>query len=191
MMNCETFHDLLPEYLDETLDADAQAFARQHLRQCDACRRALLREQVFAKAVRLSLERATAGISVRPQMRQNVIRALEPKPAGSRAWWRGWPSFAFIRVRSIGVAAAFLGVVLLLLGLQFYRQEVKDSAPKTVAQSVHYTWVITVPMQTQTHVFRWHNGAIEDAVLSGASVGYASLFDDRKKPSPKPSSNPL
>jgi anti-sigma factor RsiW len=191
MMNCETFHDLLHEYLDETLGADAQAFARQHLRQCDACRRAFLREQVFAKAVRLTLERATAGISVHPQMRQNVIRALEPKPAGSRAWWHGWPSFAFIRVRSTGVAAAFLTVILLILGLQFHRREVKDSAPKTLAQSGHYTWVITVPMQTQIHVFLWHNGAIEDAVVSGASVGCARFSDDRKQPSLNPSSHPL
>jgi len=85
-MNCETFHDLLREYLDETLEAQVQAAAREHVRQCDACRQALLREQTLAKSMEQTFARATTGLSVRPGMRQDVLQALESAPALGR--WR-------------------------------------------------------------------------------------------------------
>jgi len=190
MTNCETFHDLLHELLDETLDAGSLAFAQQHLEQCGSCQRAFLREQAFARAMRASLERATAGISVHPQMRQNVIRALAPTPARANPWRHGWQSLVPFLIRPTAAAAALFGVILLLLGVRFYRQEARESSSKTIAPGGLYACVITVPLQTQTHVFRRRNNTIEDAVVFGAGIGSASLLDGSKQTSPKPSSNP-
>ncbi len=189
-MNCEMFNGLLYEYLDETLDCELKAAAREHLGQCDACRRAFLREQALAKSMSQTLDRATAGLSVRPGMRQSVLRALELKPAPSNPWSRAWQSFISIRLRPAGAVATFLGVLLLFLGVHFYRQTAKDSPAHAIAQTGRCAWVINVPMQTQTHVFRRQDNTIEDAFASGTSVGHAGFFED-SKPQPKPSSNPL
>jgi len=185
MMNCETFHDLLHEFLDGTLDAGLQAFAQEHLGQCDSCRRAFLGEQAYAKTMKRSLEQATAGISLRPQMRQDIIRALASAPAGASAWQRGWQSVVHFLTRPAGVAAALLGVILLFLAIRFHGPEDRNLASKPTAPSGPYAWVITVPLQTQTHVFRRHDDTIVDAIVSNASVGSASLFDNDEPPSPK------
>jgi anti-sigma factor RsiW len=183
-MNCEIFHGLLYEYLDETLDAEVKAAAREHLGQCDACRHAFLREQALAKSMRQTLDRATAGLSLRSGMRQSVLRALELKPAPSNAWSRAWQSFISIRIRPAGAAATLLGLLFLFLGvflgIQYYRQTAKDSDFQTTAQTGHYACVIDVPIQTQTHVFRRQDNTIEDAVASGASIGHAGFFEDSK-----------
>ena len=188
-MNCETFHDLLHEYLDERLDAEDQAAAREHLRQCDACRRAFRREQALAKSMRQFLDRATAGLSVRLGLRQNVLQALKPAPVAPNNWWSVWQRF--ISIRPAGAVAALLGLVLLFVGIQTYRRAAKDAPALTVAQTGQYTCVINVPMRTQTHVFRRQDNTIEDAIVSSTSVGHASFFEDREPSSPKPSSNPL
>jgi anti-sigma factor RsiW len=179
MTICETFHDLLHEFLDGALDARLQAFAQQHLAQCDSCRRVFLGEQASAKKMKLSLEQATAGISMRPQMRQDIIRALAAAPAGQSAWQRGWKSVVLLLMRPTGVAAALLGVILLSIGLRFRRPEARDSTSKAIAPSGPYVCVITVPLQTQTHFFQRRNDTIEDAVVSGASIGSAGLFEPK------------
>lgn len=189
-MNCEAFHDLLHEYLDETLDAGVQDAAREHLRQCDVCRHAFLREQALAKFMGQSLNRATAGLTVRPEIRRNVFRALESKPAPSNTWWRAWQRFIFIPRRSAGAVAMFLGVLLLIFGIQLHRRTAKEGAPHTIAQAAHYACVINVPIQTQTHVFKRQNNTIEDAIAYGTSVAHGGFFEDSNTPS-KPSSKPL
>ena len=85
MMNCNNFKLVLHEYLDETLRAEVQAAAREHLDQCSDCRRAVRREETFAKSIRHSLERAIAEVSLGPEMRRNILKALESKSADT------WP----------------------------------------------------------------------------------------------------
>jgi len=185
MTNCETFHDLLHELLDGTLDAGLQAFAQEHLGQCDSCRRAFLGEQAYAKTMKRSLEQATAGISLRPQMRPEIIRALASAPAGANTWQRGWQSVVHFLIQPAGAAAALLGVILLFLAIRFHGPEDRNLASKPTAPSGPYAWVITVPLQTQTHVFQRHNDTIVDAIVSSASVGSASLSENDEHPSPK------
>jgi anti-sigma factor RsiW len=191
MMNCETFHDLLHEYLDETLEARVQAAAHEHLRQCEACRRACLREQALAKSMGQTFARATAGLSVRPGLRQNVLQAMESEAAPAGAWRRGWHGIMSIRLWPAGAVAAILGVLLLFFGVHYFHRLGKDSSSQTVAQASYPTYVIHVPIQTQTHVFRRQDNIIEDAIVSSTSVGHASFFEDREQFSRKPSSNPL
>lgn len=178
-MNCDTFLDLLHEYLDETLDADVASSARQHLQQCAVCRQALQREQILAKNLRLSMERATAGVSLRLQLRQNVLRALESNPAVSHAWWPVCRDFIFLRWRWVGPAWIVLAVSALFFGFRFHRTDAGPAVRKTAAPPAEYGCVISVPLQTQIHVFRQQNNTIEDAVISGAGLGYASFSDDR------------
>jgi len=188
-MNCETFQSLLHEYLDETLEAGVQAAAQEHLRRCEACQRACRREQALAKSMGQTFARATAGLSVRPGLRQNVVQALESEAIASNNWWSTWRRF--ISIRPAGAVAALLGVLLLFFAVQYFRQPAKVSSSQTVAQASYPTYVIHVPMQTQTHVFRRQDNTIEDAIVSSTSVGRASFFEDREPSSPKPPSHPL
>lgn len=190
-MNCKAFQDRLHEYLDEALDAEVQDAAREHLRQCDACRHALLREQAFAESVGQSLGRATAGFSLRPGMRQNILRALETKATTPNAWRRAWQSFISIPLRAAGALAMLLGALILFSGIQFFRPRTMNATSKTIPQTGHYSCVINVPIQTRTHVFRWQNNTIEDAIVSSTSVGRANFSETSEPPSPKPSSNSL
>jgi predicted anti-sigma-YlaC factor YlaD len=190
-MNCDTFHDLLQEYLDETLDANVQAAAHQHLAQCDNCRGACLREQSLAKFMEQSLERATAGLSVRPGIQQNVLRTLEWESTPFSGWRRAWQSLTSIAIRPMGTVAALLVVLLFVVGIHLYRQAVKDTTFRATAQNGQHNYVIDIPMRTQTHVFRRQDSTIEDSLASSLSVGHANLFEDRAQPSPPSSSNPL
>ena len=190
-MNCESFHGLLYDYLDETLDAEVQAAARQHLQECDTCRHAFLRERALAKSMGQSLNRATTGLLLRPEIRQNVLKALQSNPAPTNAWVYAWQRFSLNPIRTAGMAAALLGMLLLFFGIQYYRRVAKDLAPKTIAQTGHYTCVVDVPILTQIHVFRQQNNAVMDSIAADMGVAHASLYEAHEEPSPKPSSKPL
>ncbi len=190
MMNCNNFKAVLHEYLDETLPAGVQSAAREHLQHCSDCRRAVMREETFAKSIRHSLERATAGLSLRPEMRRNILKALESNSARPDTWWHIFKNFICTAVRPARASAALLCLLLLFFGVQFYRRMAKDSPPKTTAQASQYSWVIHVPIPAQTYVFQQQNNAVVDALAASVAVGHAGFFEDNK-PSPERSPNPL
>jgi anti-sigma factor RsiW len=180
-MNCQDLQDRLHEYLDETLDADTQAAAREHLRQCGDCRRALLREETVAQSIRRSLDRATAGLSLRPEMQRNILKALKPKPAASNAWVLAWQSFIAMPIRPIGAGAALLSVLLLALGIQFYRPATETPAPQAATQPGPDICVIDVPIQTETHMFRRQDHTVVDAIAPSVSMAHARFPENSKR----------
>ena len=188
-MNCKTFHGLLYDYLDEAMDAEVEAAARQRLELCDACRNAFLREQAISNSMRKSLNEATACLSVRPGMRQNVLKALESKPAPLSAWLDALRSF--IAVRPAGAVAALLGVALLLLCMRLYRQAPNHAARTSVAQTGHSPCVINVPLLTRTHVFRLQGNAVVDSIVDEPGIADAGDSEDGGQLSPKPKLDPL
>src|SRR5258706_5754539 len=132
-MNCQDFNHRLHEYLDEALSRDDRAAARERLRHCGHCRRALLREKTVAQSVRHSLERATAGLSIRTEVKRRVLEALEAKSAPSNTWLRAWQRFVFVPSRPAGAAAALLVVWLLFLRSHFHRQAGEESGLPWIA----------------------------------------------------------
>jgi hypothetical protein len=172
-MNCDEFNDRLLEFLDESLDAGVQDSAREHLRECGDCRRAVQREQATAESIRHSLERAAANISLRPEARRNILRALESQPAPAYNWLRAW--LFSVPVRLIGAGAALTALVLLLRGISLNHRMAERPAPTLAAQSDQNIRTIDVPGQTPTHVFRWENDSVVDMIIPGATVGYAQI----------------
>lgn len=180
-MNCQDFNYNLHDYLDETLGPEAQAAARDHLRQCAVCRSALLREEKLIKSIRHSLRRATAGLSLRPETRRKVLRALQPKstPPGFRVWV--WQLFRAVPLRPLGAMAALLLLALLLLALQWHRREAERSTSQVATQNRQEDErVIYLPLQTQTHVFHRQNDTIIDAVIPGTAMEHV-VFLTRNK----------
>ena len=189
-MNCNNFKAVLHEYLDETLHAEAQAAAREHLQQCGDCRRAVMREETFANSIRHSLDRATAGLSLRPEMRRNILKASESNSARPNTWLHTSQNFIWTAMRPARASAALLCLLLLFFGVQFYRRTANDSPPTTTAQASQYSWVIHVPIPVQTHVFQHQNNAVVDVMAASVAVGHAGFFED-KKPSLERSPKPL
>lgn len=186
-MTCQEFNHVLQDYLDGTLDAIVRADAERHLRHCANCRASMLREEAVGDALRHSLERVTAGLSLPPDARRTIEQALKGTPSNlslPSVWVRGWKWLASRSVLSVGWGAAGLAVAVLVLGILFYRPASKSSAPQAARGDQGETWVVDVPMQTQTRVFRQQNHTVVDMLVSSASAGYAH-FPETEEPSSK------
>ena len=84
-MSCETYRDLLPAYLDDSLDEVRRAGFRAHLRSCDRCREFALAEDptlIFALARQVEPEPAQIESCVAAVMsgirRDRLERRLRP-----------------------------------------------------------------------------------------------------------------
>lgn len=175
-MNCQDCNDKWYEYLDETLDVDTQAAMREHLRQCEDCRRALRREEILAKSIRHSLDRAVAGLSLLPETRRTVLQSLASNPVSSNALMRAWRRVMLFPIRTIGAGAALLVGLLLVLALLFHRRAADEPNPESTARTGQGTCVIDVPIQSQTRVFRRQNNTILDGMVAGVSVSHARIL---------------
>jgi len=175
-MNCGEFNKRLYDYVDNTLESSVRASAREHLRNCDDCRRALLREQTVAQSIRHSLDRATANLSVRPETLRNVLEVSEPKPIRPNLLIQTWQWFISSPLRPVSAGAALLGAIVLLIGLQTHHQSAENATSQAAAQARQDTWVVDVPIQTQTHVFRRQNGTVVDSIAPGLAFGHASFL---------------
>jgi anti-sigma factor RsiW len=80
-MNCGRFQKQLLEYVEGTLSTGARAEAERHLAHCDHCHQALSREQRFAQVLSGSLRQETEMLTLRPEIRQNILTAARRKPA--------------------------------------------------------------------------------------------------------------
>jgi len=176
-MNCENFNDRLPEYLDEALSAAEKADASEHVQKCGDCRRALARHEAFAKSLRLSFNRETQGLSLRPETRRNIFSALEPRGVLLTAWAYIRPFIEIIWRQPAWTGAFLLCLLLLISGSIFYRHPMKNTV-----KGERNNYVINVPLQTEIYVYRRQNNLVVDAVVTGTSIADAS-FSENVRPS--------
>jgi Putative zinc-finger len=181
-MNCQDFNNCLDEYLDKILGAADQAAAREHLRQCAACRRALHREETAARSIRRSLDRATAGLWLRPETRRAILKEAASRATLSSAWKRAWQWYIASPLRPAAAGAALLAVLLLLIGIPLLHRSRNDSR-QTIAGSAGDNCVIDVPIQTHTRIFRLEKGTVQDAMDLGVAVGRARFPDNNERSS--------
>jgi predicted anti-sigma-YlaC factor YlaD len=175
-MNCSEFNDQLQDYLDQTAVSDIPSAAREHLQQCAHCRRAFLREEALSKSIRHSLGRATAGISLRPDMHRDILKALsKSNRAPASNWMIAWQRFIALPVRLLGAGVALLGLLLLFLVVESHRKTTKQATLQAFVPSGEYTCIIDVPIHSQTHVFRRQNNTVVDAIVSEVTLGHAEF----------------
>lgn len=183
-MNCQDFNDRLYDYLDDTLASDVQASVREHLRQCDDCRRVLLREKAVAQCIRRSLDVATAGLAIHPQTLRNVLAAWESKPIPPNALPQAWRWFILRPILAVSAGAAFLGALFVFLNLQAHRQPVEKSTSRAASATRQDTWIIDVPIPAESHLFRLQNGMVMDAITPSVATAHARFLelDNSAKP---------
>lgn len=185
-MNCEQFNDRLPEYLDETLSAAEQFAAREHIQNCPACRQALASEEAFAKSIRLSFERETQRLSLGAEARQNILRACtqrELQPTSS--WQRLLAFFMDSPWKPVWAGLVLLGIVLFISGNRLlHRQPVSLASFQPVARESADIYVVDVPIEAETHLYRRQENRVVDAVVKGATVINATFSE-----SPSPASS--
>ncbi len=112
-MNCNRFQKLLHEYLDETLSPRARSLIEKHLEGCEHCRNALALERNFAARVSEQLRRRASKVTLRRDIQQNVMAALESEVRlpeilgiGKRAFVRS--ALAVAATACLVVAAVFI-----------------------------------------------------------------------------------
>ena len=175
-MNCESFNDRLPEYLDGALPAAEQADAAEHVQKCGDCRRALARQEAFAKSIRLSFDRETKGLSLRPETRRNILNALEPGVRPS-VWESIRASSAIVWRQPAWSGAVLFCLLLIISGSHFYRRPTKDTV-----MGGRNDCVIDVPLQTEAYVYRTQNNMVVDAVVTVTGVAEGG-FSETIRPS--------
>lgn len=111
-MNCKRCQKLLYEFLDGALSSRARASVDAHLETCDACRQALVQEQLLSRSVPEFLRRETASLSIRPNVHRKVLEALDSGAPSPRLR----PRLAHVLLRpalALGTAACLLVAAIL------------------------------------------------------------------------------
>jgi hypothetical protein len=180
-MNCENFNDRLPEYLEDTLSIAEQAAAREHVQKCGACRQALAQQEALAKSIRLSFNRATQRLSLRPETKRNILNALKRPKSPRTAWENIRAFFAILRRHPGWAGTGLLCLVLLIAGSRFHLDSARHSSAQGTVTGDRMTYIIDVPVQTEMHVYRTQNNMVVDAVLTEISVIDVS-FSEKMRP---------
>ncbi len=175
MMNCEDFRNRLYEYLDETLSAEVEAEARKHIEHCSACRYALQREEAATGLLRLSFDRATTHLALRPQLVRDIARGFSAETRPWHGWRQRWQRFVSMPVGVAGASVVLVVVLVLSFATRPRRALERITTPGAVQHETHQACVIEVPIRTQTHVFRRQGGAVVDETVSSAAFAYAKI----------------
>jgi predicted anti-sigma-YlaC factor YlaD len=105
-MSCETYRNLLPEYLDESLDEVRRAGLRAHLRSCDQCREFAVAEEptlLFALAERAEPGAAEVEACVTAVMSGIRRDRLQRQLRSSRRPWLAAAAAVALAVTMTGV----------------------------------------------------------------------------------------
>jgi anti-sigma factor RsiW len=155
-MNCENLQDWLHEYMDGSLDATAQVAADRHLAGCDACRRAVLREQQFAGRMSGQLRDGVANLTLRPEIRNRILKAAAGRPAAPgmleiiEGWWNSY-------ARMVAIPASVLLVAAFLLAAHFHSREARVYHTETIASiSREACPAVAVEVSYQTPAYTFH-----------------------------------
>jgi hypothetical protein len=85
-MNCKRFQNRLLEYVERTLSAPARMAAERHLARCDACLRALRREQHVAQLISQRLRPEAEFLALRSDLWRRVQNAVEADSPPLTTW---------------------------------------------------------------------------------------------------------
>jgi hypothetical protein len=188
-MNCENFNDRLPEYLEDTLSTTEQAAAREHVQKCGACQQAVAQEEARARSIRLSFDRETQRLSLRPETRRNILNALERPELRPTAGEKIQAFFAILWRHPAWAGTVLLCLVLLISG-SLYLGPARRSSGQAAVKDDCITYVIDVPIRSETHVYRRQNNMVVDAAGTEISLLDARFSENvRSSPSSQPHIN--
>jgi anti-sigma factor RsiW len=105
-MSCENYRNLLPEYLDESLDEVRRTGLRAHLRSCDQCREFALAEEptlLFALAERVEPAEEEVEACATAVMSEIRRDRLQRQLRSSRRPWFAAAAAAALAVTMSGV----------------------------------------------------------------------------------------
>lgn len=181
-MNCPDFHELLFDYVDDTLAPRVKARADAHLENCASCRAAVERERTLAGSLRATLQRGTAQLSLDPGFHDRVLRAAAPAPARA-PWWSGWRSWHALPLQPAGAACA----LLLLVGLGFaaHRWSARPRAASNASRPDTITWVVRVPLPAEQPAFEIvdtpsrQSARLRGEPANGAAFAFAAIAEAR------------
>lgn len=162
------------------MEAASFAAAHEHLLRCTACRGILAREEALADALRAALAGAADGLALSTMDKRRMLEIAALRPAPRPSWNQVWRWMGAPPLRPIFAGAALAGIVVAAVAIRAHRQAiaaVPHGGPDAVA-----AWVVDVPLQTQTRIFRQENGTVVDAILPGVAVARADFRSAVRRP---------
>ena len=181
-MNCKRFQNRLYEYAEGTLSPRRQTAANKHLSQCSECRQALHQQQQFALVLSDRLRQDAEALSLRPEVRQRILSALERESAPTTN--RQSIVYPWIRfVRPLAVAASLLLIATLLLVNHFSRARIPET--KTVRSNgpdIHSAVSIQISCCVPTYEFRREGDFVVDTLSCETIVASGTLGIDAQDP---------
>jgi hypothetical protein len=172
-MNCQDFNDRLPEYLEDTLSAAEQSAVREHVQKCGVCQQALARQEALAKSIGLTFNRETQRLSLRPETKRNILKALQQPELPPTTWENLQAFFAILWRHPAWAGTALVCLVLLISGGRFYLDSARHSA--AAVKEDRATYFVDVPIQTERYVYGRQNNLVVDAVVTDTCVIDASF----------------
>jgi anti-sigma factor RsiW len=169
-MNCRRFQNRLHEYLDGDLSRRGKAAAEKHLLQCEACRRALRREQVIAQSIFQELERSARHRTLGADIRRRLVKTLSQENFGAAPARETFP-----RAVRFAWAAPAAALVLALLGVVFFLPPKTGTVhlpPAGSGDSISLQVSYAVP----DYVFRREAGVVVDALCYRTNVVTETLW---------------
>jgi anti-sigma factor RsiW len=190
-MNCRQFQDCLYEYVEGTLSATTQAGADRHLAACHSCRVAVQQEQQFAQNLSARLRQDAETLTLRPEVRQAILRAArrQPAPLGMLEFLAGlWNRFA----RPMAIAVPLLLVVMVLVIWHFSGTRIHEM-PTARADGRHPPSALSTPPAVSIQIscrrpayqFRREGNWVVDTLSCQTVVASGTVQPGGQPPIPK------
>lgn len=184
-MNCRRFQNQLYEYVEGSLSAGAQAAAERHLAGCSACRQAVRKEQQFAQILSNRLRQGTESLTLRPDIRHNILTASRCKPASRGVvesivdLWNRFAVPAAIAV-SLVLAVTFL-LIRHFSGVRMHDMETARADGRNLQPAVS----IQISCRLPTCTFRREGNLVVDTLSYETVVASGTLRPGDQEPVPQ------
>ena len=187
-MNCGRFQKQLLEYVEGTLSTETRAEAERHLAHCDSCRQTLSREQRFAQALSGSLRQETETLTLRPEIRLNLLIAARRKPAPPtmmESVMGLWNRFAW----PMAISMSALLIVSCLLLVHFSRsragttETARSDEPIPQTDMASYP-AVSIQMASRVPAWKFHTEGnhVIDALSDEIVIASGTLSPTGSKP---------
>jgi anti-sigma factor RsiW len=179
-MNCRRLQDKIFEYVDGSLSPRAQAAAKRHLEECDACRQKVNELQRTGQSLSIHFRQATESLTLSPKVTRRIMAAVEEEstsPAAIHFFARFWQPLAWL---GTGVALLLLSVFLVTgfpNGLRVRHRGTAESFRGDSGAAIS----IRIAYCEPTYTFRSDGNSVIDSLICQPRIVEESLLLSRSQ----------
>lgn len=168
-MNCSSFTERIPDYVDDALPDEQMAAMREHVGRCPSCTRALERHKLLGEALRESLKHEAQSISIRPSMVARLQSELEKQATHRKTKAREasvlpWRTWNWIGAT---MAAGLVGALIFLISTSDHaNRQSNGRGPRAIADSeLRDGHTVDIPYLTFIRIAEEQHGQYQDLLV--------------------------